>query len=197
MVGRGLRPADGKTDCIVLDHSGAVYRHGLPEDEVIWTLDPDLKADAPAHTKDGSNFESSKRLVECSQCAAIRKGGEPCPNCGFLSKRAAQPFTCIEGDLGKVENGKADAVVYDESTKHHWNAQLEAIRIQRNRQPGWRYHSFLAKFGHEPPRFYTPAPMEPTQEVLGWVKHRDIAYAKGQAKARAQQTKIHFQKGIN
>jgi DNA repair protein RadD len=76
MVGRGLRPAEGKTDCIVLDHSGAVYRHGLPEDPVEWTLDPDLKVEATAHTKASHNFESSKRLVEC-HCGAIRKAVSP------------------------------------------------------------------------------------------------------------------------
>jgi superfamily II DNA or RNA helicase len=32
MVGRGLRPADGKVDCLVLDHAGAAYEHGLIED---------------------------------------------------------------------------------------------------------------------------------------------------------------------
>jgi len=34
MVGRGLRPAPGKTDVVILDHSGAVFQHGLPEDRV-------------------------------------------------------------------------------------------------------------------------------------------------------------------
>ena len=36
MIGRGLRPADGKSDVVILDHSGAVFRHGLPEDRVLW-----------------------------------------------------------------------------------------------------------------------------------------------------------------
>ena len=40
MIGRGLRPADGKSDVVILDHSGAVFRHGLPEDRVAWTLGP-------------------------------------------------------------------------------------------------------------------------------------------------------------
>ena len=40
MIGRVLRPADGKPDAIILDHSGAVFRHGLAEDPVEWTLDP-------------------------------------------------------------------------------------------------------------------------------------------------------------
>ena len=45
MLGRVLRPAEGKPDAIVLDHSGAVFRHGFAEDAVEWTLDPDRRAD--------------------------------------------------------------------------------------------------------------------------------------------------------
>ena len=51
MIGRVLRPADGKADAIVLDHSGAVYRHGLPEDLMQWTLNPDQVAVSPEHAK--------------------------------------------------------------------------------------------------------------------------------------------------
>lgn len=39
MAGRGLRPAPGKSNLILIDHSGAVYRHGLLEDPIEWTLD--------------------------------------------------------------------------------------------------------------------------------------------------------------
>jgi DNA repair protein RadD len=41
MIGRGLRPAEGKVDCTVLDHAGAVFVHGFPDDPVEWTLSPD------------------------------------------------------------------------------------------------------------------------------------------------------------
>ena len=50
MIGRILRPAEGKTDAIVLDHSGAVFRHGFVEDRVEWTLDPERRAESPTHT---------------------------------------------------------------------------------------------------------------------------------------------------
>ena len=39
MVGRGLRPAPGKTHCRVLDPAGLVYRFGLPQDYRLWSLD--------------------------------------------------------------------------------------------------------------------------------------------------------------
>src|SRR5262249_21153230 len=88
MIGRGLRPAEGKSDVVILDHSGAVFEHGLPEDRVTWTLDPDRRATAPEHTKRQSSHES--KLIECSKCSTLRVGGQPCPSCGFLPKRRAE-----------------------------------------------------------------------------------------------------------
>ncbi len=67
MVGRVLRPAEGKADAIVLDHSGAVYCHGLPEDPVVWTLDPDQLAVSPEHAK--RSERSVTALIECTQCS--------------------------------------------------------------------------------------------------------------------------------
>ena len=39
MVGRILRPFEGKTDAVILDHAGAIYRHGLPSDDIDWSLE--------------------------------------------------------------------------------------------------------------------------------------------------------------
>lgn len=44
-VGRGLRPIEGKTSAIILDHADCVFRHGFPEDERTWTLDGVDKAE--------------------------------------------------------------------------------------------------------------------------------------------------------
>ena len=76
MIGRVLRPAEGKRDAIVLDHSGAVFRHGFVEDRVEWTLDPDRLAENQAH-QNPSNTERGSRLLECTQCRALRLAGEP------------------------------------------------------------------------------------------------------------------------
>jgi DNA repair protein RadD len=74
MAGRGLRPAEGKSNLILIDHSGAVYRHGLLEDPVEWTLDVTKRAENPTHEK--RDQQKISRLVECSQCGALRTGGE-------------------------------------------------------------------------------------------------------------------------
>jgi DNA repair protein RadD len=66
MIGRGLRPAEGKADVVILDHSGAVFRHGLPEDHVNWTLDTDKRAENPTHAKRKAGDEP--KLRDCPQC---------------------------------------------------------------------------------------------------------------------------------
>ena len=40
MVGRVLRPMEGKDKATIIDHSGAVYQHGFVDDEFEWDLDP-------------------------------------------------------------------------------------------------------------------------------------------------------------
>ena len=67
MIGRVLRPADGKPDAIVLDHSGAVFRHGFVEDPVEWTLDPDRRAESPDARQRAARMASHRGLLECTQ----------------------------------------------------------------------------------------------------------------------------------
>jgi len=143
MIGRGLRPADGKSDVVILDHSGAVFRHGLPEDRVEWTLDPDLRATAPEHTKRQSRHES--KLIECSQCSTLRVGGQPCPNCGFLPKRPAEFVANAAGELGLVTGGRA-IVHYDKIEKDRWHGMLTHIAEERGYKPGWVAHKYKQRF---------------------------------------------------
>jgi DNA repair protein RadD len=179
MIGRGLRPADGKSDVVILDHSGAVFRHGLPEDRVLWTLDPDLRATAPEHTKRQSRYES--KLIECSQCSTLRVGGKPCPNCGFMPRHPAEFIATAAGELGLVKGGRA-IVHYDKVEKDRWHGMLAYIAEERGYKPGWIAHKFKEKFGHWPTSRYV-APIEPSREVLSWVRSRNIAYAKARAAA--------------
>jgi DNA repair protein RadD len=183
MCGRGLRSAPGKSDVIILDHSGAVYRHGLPEDHIEWSLDPDTKAEAKAHTSAASNFESAKRFVECSQCSAIRKGGEACPHCGFLPKRRSEAFACHDGELGRFEGGTSQMTIYTPEERHEWHGMLAHIARERGYKSGWVAHKFKEKFGTWPLQRYVEY-IKPTPEVLSWVRSRMIAFAKGQEKNR-------------
>lgn len=57
-AGRGLRPAEGKDRLILIDHSGAVFRHGLLEDPIEWTLDADKRAENPTHASRSASIFS-------------------------------------------------------------------------------------------------------------------------------------------
>jgi superfamily II DNA or RNA helicase len=125
MVGRVLRPAPGKADAIVLDHSGAVFRHGLPEDRVEWTLDPDRHANSPAHQ--ARLHRSAGGLIECTQCTALRVGGQPCSHCGFMPQRPAEYVPITDGELSLVKNGHTQASAYDRLERDRWLGMLTTI----------------------------------------------------------------------
>jgi superfamily II DNA or RNA helicase len=180
MIGRVLRPAGGKADAVILDHSDAVFAHGLPEDPVEWTLDPERRATSPAHT---ARLEHrAANLLECSQCAAVRLAGQPCPHCGFLPHRPPRDVFVADGELGLVSGGRARATANDPETRRRWHGMFTHIAGERGYKGGWIAHKYREKFGHWPPNI-TPEPIAPTPEVRSWVRSRNIAFAKRRATA--------------
>jgi DNA repair protein RadD len=175
MLGRVLRPAEGKTDAIVLDHSGAVFRHGFVEDPVEWTLDPDHRAVSPTHQRRLDH--PSSRLLECTQCESIRVAGEACPNCGFLPQRPPKPIVFADGDLAEV--GRDRHVKPGNYNREEWHGMLAYIANERGYQKGWISHKYKEKFGTWPAWGAVVQPIPPTAEVRSWVRSRMIAYAKG------------------
>ena len=174
MAGRGLRPAPGKSNLLLIDHSGAVFRHGLLEDKIEWTLD--ITKPAKNHPHESRNQQATSRLIECSQCGALRKGGEPCPHCGFLPRRRPDAIVFRDGELAQVRNGTAQSA-YDPHVRFQWHSMLAHFAAERGYKPGWAAHKYKEKFGCWPPsRVTTPIPASP--EVSSWVRGRAIAYAK-------------------
>ena len=181
MIGRVLRVAPGKTDAIILDHSGAVFRHGFAEDRVEWTLDPDKRATSRAHQS--RLKDRGSQLLECTQCSAIRMAGQQCPHCGFMPKRPPRAVPIADGELGLVDrHGRVKNDLLDPALRQRWHAMLSDIANRRGYKPGWVAHQFKKKFGAWPPRGHV-TPAEPTPEVLSWVRSRQIAFAKSRSAA--------------
>ena len=179
MVGRVLRPAEGKSDAIVLDHSGAVFRHGFVEDRVECTLDPDRHAESPQHQQRCT--EHGSRLLQCSNCSAVRVAGEACSYCGFLPQRPPRAINFADGDLGLV-NGqrRVNGKVYDDAERARWHAMLIWIGQEREYKSGWAAHKYRDKFGVFPAWGAAPEPIPPSPEVRSWVRSRAIAFARRQ-----------------
>lgn len=176
MVGRVIRPATGKDRALILDHAGNTIRHGFVEDRVEWTLDPDTRADNPAHNRRGARETS--RLIECEECQAIRTAGAPCPNCGHMPRRPGDYVEHLEGDLQEINrNGSRRRHDDGPERRHEWHRMLVGIAVQRGYKLGWAAYKFREKFGHWPDSRQV-APLDASPEVRSWVRSRQIAWAK-------------------
>jgi superfamily II DNA or RNA helicase len=181
MLGRVLRPADGKSDAVILDHSGAIFRHGLPEDHVEWTLDTDRRATTPAHEKRKAG--QAPALRECPSCEAIMIK-PPCYHCGWEPKPRARDVEFEDGTLGLVVGGKSRAKIPTVQEKIVFHAELRWLAADRGYKSGWAAHQYKNKFGVFPPWDWNDRPTcEPTASTLSWVRSRQIAYAKRRATA--------------
>jgi DNA repair protein RadD len=177
-----LRPAPRKSNLILIDHSGAVFRHGLLEDPIEWTLDSTRRAENPTHAR--RDRGTIGRLIECSRCGALRTAGEKCLSCGFFRQRRPDLIVFREGELAHV-NRQTRTVesANDPNERMRWHAMLLHIRDQRGYHPKWPIAKYRERFGNWPPFGANPAPVPPTPEVLSWVRSRNIAYAKAKAAA--------------
>jgi superfamily II DNA or RNA helicase len=79
-VGRVMRPSPGKRDGIVIDHAGAVYRHGWPDEDFPWQLTGNVdEAYSRAHD-DGR----TPNTHYCPNCNIAYKDQLACPLCGRM-----------------------------------------------------------------------------------------------------------------
>jgi superfamily II DNA or RNA helicase len=181
MIGRGLRPASGKSDVIILDHSGGVHRHGRPDDPIEWTLHADDRATNAAHA--ARLQEHRDPFCECSACGHLRMRGMACDNCGWEPKPRSQGIDYVDDNL--VELGQSQRQELDRLTFYRELRGYAAKSVTKSGQPyspKWAAHKFREKFGFFPPwSSNDQAPIEPSDATLRWVKSRQIAYAKARA----------------
>jgi len=176
ILGRGLRIHPGKTECIVLDHSGNCVRfwaemHDFLEKGVSELDDGKKKARAKV-------IEREKKAMTCSNCSHVHMPLPACPSCGHIYKRN-KGVEHVPGSLSEVSSKKASGPTKQD--KRDFYAQLTHIATKKGYLSGWVIAKFKEKFGHWPdhndiPQYITP--MEPTAAVLNWVKSRNIAYAR-------------------
>jgi superfamily II DNA or RNA helicase len=82
-VGRGLRPAPGKSHLTVLDLAGLALEHGLPDEPRHWTLAGTPKRQA-----------GEARSWTCRQCVCLNKAGATfCVDCGAPRPAGSRQFT--------------------------------------------------------------------------------------------------------
>jgi len=174
MVGRSLRPFTNKKDTMIIDHSGAVYENGFPDETREWKLE--------YSKEDKKKLKEPKEIIKqpftCIKCDFVykpTKENPECPNCSFVPTRKEVQLLIKQGRLQEVKKPKENIKTED---KKSFYAQLLFIGRQKGYKEGWSSYVFREKFHHFPhSKMVLPKP--PTPEVLNFLKHLQIKKAKG------------------
>lgn len=171
MVGRSLRPFEGKDDTLIIDHAGCVYEHGFPEDVPEW----ELTEDKISRQKNKEPKPVEKQPFTCTQCHQVYKPTRflrTCPHCGHAPTEADKKVLIKQGRLIELE--KAEIKAQD---KQDFYAQLVYYAKQKGYKEGWASWTFKEKFGHFPhTKRVMPQPVG--DEVKGFLRHLQIKKAK-------------------
>ena len=139
-VGRGLRTAPGKEDCIVIDHTGAVEQDGFVDEEIPWTLDSEVDI-REAKDKILQEKESPKEIT-CLKCNYTFKARRDCPRCGYEAIPKGKPIPFHQADLKEISRPKAKK----EDKQRVWTASLyKASHL--NMKVGAAAHLYKKEFG--------------------------------------------------
>ena len=177
MVGRGLRPAKGKDTLVILDHADNHIRMGYVTDIHYDCLD----TSKPRKPKN-SYREKIKLPKVCPSCKLLKDAGiHQCPACGFAPEIQTD-ITSVNGELGLFIGGKPNGKkVYSKEEKQSWYSQLLFIQRDKRYAKGWLSNKYREKFGVWPSGM-RDHPIPASAEVMSFIRHRNIAYAKRKAK---------------
>jgi DNA repair protein RadD len=174
MIGRGLRPAAGKADCLILDHSDNHTRLGFVTDIHYNELDR-------GEPKRRHDLGSSDALPKkCPKCAFLKPPKMlACPCCGFIP---VPQSTAVHRDGELVELASRSTIIAPTAAERaDFYRELRAIAQLRGYKDGWTAHKYREKFGDFPPWEYKSlSPKSPSDATFRWVKSRAIAWAKVQ-----------------
>jgi superfamily II DNA or RNA helicase len=180
MLGRGLRPTAGKSDCLVLDHAGNVHRHGFATDDRYWTLHGKYAIDEKrtAEAAAAKPKDEIKKLT-CPDCKCVWAGSNTCPSCGYYFAPRARVVTVGEGELSEV--GPRRASLLTENQRRNFYLELAGYGEMKAYKPGYSAMKYKERFGEWPPRNWSShvqrfGGIDPSISTLRWIKSRDIAY---------------------
>ncbi len=181
MIGRGLRCHPGKTECVLIDHSGNVTRFASDFSDVYYnglaSLDAGEKLDGEVR-KDEDHPPKS-----CAKCG-FTPCGKRCVKCGFEPLRqsliahdagVAQEIDILKGPKRYADSRQDLYAMISTVVKE------AAERAGRPANKGAAAHRYRELTGAWPPRsfdFETAPRIEPTAALRGKLRSMSIAFAK-------------------
>jgi DNA repair protein RadD len=143
-TGRVMRTHPGKDYGILIDHAGAIFKHGFPDEDQEWTLDGNVDE----AFKEKHDAGLTEPVLYCKHCERVFHGGPACPDCG---RRPAPPpksvfapdaidarnELLVEADRGAPREGPGR----DEKIKH-W---FRCLAVAKHRNGNFNQASVIYK----------------------------------------------------
>lgn len=177
IIGRGLRTADGKADCLIIDHSDTTLNLGFVTDIHHDDLDDGTKRGPADRTEPEQRVEPLPK--PCSSCGTLKSPRIPkCPSCGFEAKKRDKTHV-IDGELRELgrDGKRGETTQFD---ARFWYTHLKLYQTTKNYRSGWAANQFRSKFGVWPSRSwdYATLPEVIDPQIASWIRSRQIAFAK-------------------
>lgn len=175
MIGRGLRTAEGKNHCLILDHSDTTLRLGFVTDLGKSQLD-----DGTARRN--LTERQAPLPKECPKCAFLRPVKiRQCPSCGFLPEAKSQ-ISCDAGELYELARGGSAKATKKEATmaeKQTFYSEVTLHAHLRGYKSGWAFFAYKDRFGVAPDRSLSDAKASMIRpETQNWITARNIRNSK-------------------
>lgn len=183
MWGRGLRSSvwTGKTDCILLDHSGNIIRFMEDFSDIYYNgldaLDVGDKLDKAIRRDDDKDREPKG----CPSCGFF-PFAKRCISCGF----EAQSASLIGQEAGEMREVMLGKKKLADDTRHLWD-QVCTYAVGNSapeKQRGRAWHLYKDMTGNEPPehfKFDATINVPITKNVMNKIKSKNIAFSRGRA----------------
>jgi superfamily II DNA or RNA helicase len=200
MVGRGMRPAPGKTHCIVIDHGHVVENLGLPQSDFGWTLDNARNVNTEAMKANSRRpvQETARTCPQCAQMWLVSDDGHACPSCGWAPAPKSKQIEVQDADLVELADDPGAASPHDRQVIEFyrqacsWYGRRWPERWREKPKSGrwWAWSQTRDKFRigeavKMPVAYWEAAPLPTTVEVSGWLQHRLIRWARSRARKAA------------
>jgi superfamily II DNA or RNA helicase len=184
IIGRGLRTANDKDHCLILDHSDNHLRLGFVTD-----IDASHTELLSGKTPVSDTKDRIRLPKECPKCAFLKAPGTArCPVCGFVAI-AHSKIEPTPGELKELKRKKRDGEPMTMANKLIFFAELKGYAQMHGYKPGWASNKYREKTGVWPDHSIadTSPIRQISAETLSWIKSRAIAWAKSQRRLELQE----------
>lgn len=139
-IGRGLRTAPNKVNCMVIDHAGNTLRHG----PVYYPREATLES------KGKGSAEKQLVVKRCDQCGYVMLSSQvSCPDCGTANQKTERFIKLVDGQLVEYAMTPEELSAMRNSMLIIDYHKLRNVRRTRSLPEAWIYKTLIDKYGPE------------------------------------------------